>query len=382
MPKILARLAAAARPALLLSIMAASSLAAANARAQDDFNLPAPADLNSLRKLTLWSTYYYVLSAAAVDSGGFPLSDMQGHGLDASLKPRDWCNAAVEGTVAVGLLDKSSRTFNYAGGGSNTVVDCLQFFSRLGPKIGKSRFAGMPKNAPCGLGDASNFRLMPFRSIAVDRSRPEFKLKDGSQLRKTVIFVPELKGAELKMADGSVKTHDGYLFAADTGGAIKGAHIDFFLGVSTRNPAPAVVQSNESATFSAYIIQDQQVRDKLFAMHFRSQDDEEGPNPCAFVRSTNRGGSVSSQDIVRLRRRDPTLDTAISEELGAQRMSRDAPITCTRTRVGRNSAAIGVQVGERVGPYACEVGTRTLEVSGDPEASARTKAGRVRWQWQ
>lgn len=45
--------------------------------------------------------------------------------------------------------------------------------------------------------------------------------------RRSVLFIKETVG--LKMPDGS--THDGYWYASDVGGAIKGARIDLFTGV-------------------------------------------------------------------------------------------------------------------------------------------------------
>jgi 3D (Asp-Asp-Asp) domain-containing protein len=45
--------------------------------------------------------------------------------------------------------------------------------------------------------------------------------------RRSVLFIKQTVG--LKMPDGSV--HDGYWYASDTGGAIKGQRIDLFTGV-------------------------------------------------------------------------------------------------------------------------------------------------------
>jgi 3D (Asp-Asp-Asp) domain-containing protein len=44
--------------------------------------------------------------------------------------------------------------------------------------------------------------------------------------RRSRLFIPETVG--LRMADGSI--HDGYWYASDTGGAIKGAKIDLYTG--------------------------------------------------------------------------------------------------------------------------------------------------------
>lgn len=70
---------------------------------------------------------------------------------------------------------------------------------------------------PWGLG-AKGESLEPFRSIAVDPKVIPLGTK---------ILIPEAAGALLP--DGSI--HDGIFVAADTGGAIKGQHIDLFCGL-------------------------------------------------------------------------------------------------------------------------------------------------------
>jgi 3D (Asp-Asp-Asp) domain-containing protein len=65
--------------------------------------------------------------------------------------------------------------------------------------------------------DSLGCRLQPMRTVAVDpKVFP----------RHSVLFIKETVG--LKMPDGS--THDGYWYASDVGGAIKGARIDLFTG--------------------------------------------------------------------------------------------------------------------------------------------------------
>jgi 3D (Asp-Asp-Asp) domain-containing protein len=65
--------------------------------------------------------------------------------------------------------------------------------------------------------DSLGCRLQPMRTVAVDpKVFP----------RHSVLFIKETVG--LKMPDGSA--HDGYWYASDVGGAIKGARIDLFTG--------------------------------------------------------------------------------------------------------------------------------------------------------
>ena len=65
--------------------------------------------------------------------------------------------------------------------------------------------------------DSLGCRLQPMRTVAVDpKVFP----------RHSVLFIKETVG--LKLPDGSA--HDGYWYASDVGGAIKGARIDLFTG--------------------------------------------------------------------------------------------------------------------------------------------------------
>jgi 3D (Asp-Asp-Asp) domain-containing protein len=68
-----------------------------------------------------------------------------------------------------------------------------------------------------GVRDSLGCRLQPMRTVAVDpKVFP----------RHSILFIKETVG--LKMPDGSA--HDGYWYASDVGGAIKGARIDLFTG--------------------------------------------------------------------------------------------------------------------------------------------------------
>ena len=256
--------------AKLLMVALVSYALARAAAGEDKFDIPAPSTLNNTFRLNLWSTYYYVSSAKALPvEQPFKLLGKQGKVLGVSLAAKDWCIAAVEGTVSV-LADQSvARTFNYAGLGGRQ-VDCLRFFPSLKPAIGNSLFHEVPADAPFGLGDTSKFRLVPYRSIAVDRSQPAFRLKSGAQIRKVAVYIPGLRGIKIKMPDGQLREHDGYVFAADTGGAIKGNHVDFFLGVEHTNPDPRLIMSKATPTFAAYFVEDVAIREALYKLHERN----------------------------------------------------------------------------------------------------------------
>ena len=75
--------------------------------------------------------------------------------------------------------------------------------------------------------DSLGCRPIAMRTVAVDpRVIP----------RRTKLFIRETVG--LRLADGSI--HDGYWYASDTGGAIKGAKIDLYTGHGRGSMNPAM----------------------------------------------------------------------------------------------------------------------------------------------
>jgi 3D (Asp-Asp-Asp) domain-containing protein len=221
-----------------------------------DFAEPTDSDLGS--SLSLWATFYNVHTARST-MGGNPLLNPAGNSLGASLSDKDWCNAAVEGTVRV--LDASNNvigTFNFAGEGSTEQVNCSRFFPSLAPNVirGTNRARFNLSTGPFGVG-TNGFILIPFRTIAVDRTF----IPMGS-----VIYIPEARGKTFVLPSGKSVTHDGYFFAADVGGAIKDNHIDVFLGILTESPFP-FVQSRKDRPFSAFLIDSNQIVKALELMH-------------------------------------------------------------------------------------------------------------------
>ncbi len=84
--------------------------------------------------------------------------------------------------------------------------------------------------------DSLGCRVVPMRTIAVDKSIIP---------RRTVIFIKETVG--LKMPDGG--NHDGYWYASDVGGAIKGKRVDLYTGHSPASMKP--IQKLNLATLTA-----------------------------------------------------------------------------------------------------------------------------------
>ncbi|MDB5449459.1 MAG: hypothetical protein JWQ52_587 [Phenylobacterium sp.] len=68
--------------------------------------------------------------------------------------------------------------------------------------------------------DSLGCKVVAMRTVAVDKTLIP---------KRSVLFIKETVG--LKMPDGSV--HDGYWYASDTGGAIKGKRIDLFTGAGS-----------------------------------------------------------------------------------------------------------------------------------------------------
>lgn len=87
-----------------------------------------------------------------------------------------------------------------------------------------------------GYRDSLGCRLAPMRTVAVDpKVFP----------RHSILFIKETVG--LKLPDGSI--HDGYWYASDVGGAIKGARIDLFTGAGAASMK--VLQALNLTTISA-----------------------------------------------------------------------------------------------------------------------------------
>jgi 3D (Asp-Asp-Asp) domain-containing protein len=154
---------------------------------------------------------------------------MSGKKLGVKLSAKDWCNAAVEGTVNVRTGTGEIKTFNFAGTGAVNQVDCRPFFPSLATisKTNKTRFSlskGLFGEGVDGL------KLVPYRSIAVDRS----EIVIG-----TVIYIPAARGVKVILPSRESALHDGYFFAADVGGAIKDNHIDVFIGVADKILSPS-----------------------------------------------------------------------------------------------------------------------------------------------
>ena len=100
--------------------------------------------------------------------------------------------------------------------------------------------------------------LIPYRSIAVDKTVIPYG---------TVIYIPAARGQQIRLPSGQTVRHDGYFYAADTGGAIKRNHIDVFGGTFKDNPFPNFIKSDSERTFEGYLISDSHIKEKLRLAH-------------------------------------------------------------------------------------------------------------------
>lgn len=207
--------------------------------AQTPLHFEVP-NLSHLEHRSFWATSYWVHHANSLPEG-IPLRDDLDKELGPVLSQKDWCLAALEGTVRI-----NGTTYNYSTSGKSDHVDCRQFFK---PDVGYSRFKVSKSTFGYGV---EGYVLVPYRTIA---AAPNF-LKPG-----TVLFIPTAVGQ--KLPDGS--RHDGYFFVADKGGSIRGNHIDVFQGDEV---VPfSFIRSKDTFLFIGYVVVDPKTIAALEAIH-------------------------------------------------------------------------------------------------------------------
>lgn len=224
------------------------------------FDLAEPESAVRVKTLTLWATHYRVHRAKNRPSGN-PLLDIAGNHLGPKLSNRDWCQAALQGTVQVLDEKGTPKTFNFAGRGSAMQVDCSSFFPSLSSSViqGTNRVRFAVSKGPYGEG-VDGLILVPYRTVAVDRT----VIPIGS-----LIYIPAARGQKIILPSGESIEHDGYFYAADVGGAINNNHIDVFLGISQQNPF-SFIQSKASSTFTAFLINDAKALESIKLLHLLS----------------------------------------------------------------------------------------------------------------
>jgi 3D (Asp-Asp-Asp) domain-containing protein len=211
------------------------------------FTLEEPAPQAMGPDLKLWATHYHtpiINPAPATISAAFPLIGRNGSAISPPLTHRDWCEAALQGSVSVKQGDKFTA-YAFVDANGPEQANCDEFLGNLSDGVKnatrRARFMAVNHELGCGV---RNLPLVPFRTIAVD--------PDVIPL-ESVVFVPELRGRAFRY-NGHDYVHDGYLFAGDRGGAIHGRHIDVFLVDDGFKPLEDLFASTDKRTFDAHIV--------------------------------------------------------------------------------------------------------------------------------
>ena len=157
--------------------------------------LACPAAAETRTKLGEFKTTYYWVTSESAFTG-----------------PRDTPIYNMAGKTLGTFRAKFVKALTLEGTGRSLEGTVYNWAGRRG---GQSRF--MVVKHPYGIGSRNN-PLVPFRSVATDPKVIPWG---------TILFIPKAVGATLP--DGT--KHDGYFHAADTGGAIKGYHLDLFTGL-------------------------------------------------------------------------------------------------------------------------------------------------------
>ena len=228
---------------------------------QSDFSIKEPVDLANTTKISLWSTHYYIHRFQS--GGSIPLLLSDGKQTNLFADTCDFCTAALEGTAFVQDSLGNITILNFDKIGEKSVVNCRSCSEFSKSKLSVENFGKVLWKKSEGFGDGVlNYKLIPFRTMAVDKSIIPYG---------TVIFIPKVKGKPIILPNGLEVIHDGYFFAGDTGSAIKGNHIDIFTGIFNGNPFKDVIQSDPTKTFDAFFIKDQQVINSLKSQHVKSK---------------------------------------------------------------------------------------------------------------
>ncbi|MCF7778971.1 hypothetical protein GLP59_15180 [Sulfitobacter sp. M220] len=231
---------------LLIAASALSSCTAMPKIAPADDGAPT-VNLADATKVDLWATRYFTFLADPTSSGNsVPLRNMNDSIIGPSLSSRDWCLAALEGSLTI-----SGRTYNYAGTADPRQADCA--FHRPTERVRWER-----TQFEFGVGNRNN-PLVPYRTIACDQgvvrdSTPW--INGGYATFGQEIYIPRAVGVSLP--DGT--THDGIFTCGDIGGLITGNHIDVFIGPARGESDASQIdpfdftKGAREATFEAYVL--------------------------------------------------------------------------------------------------------------------------------
>jgi len=220
-----------------------------------DSLLSAPPKKSSVQH-QLWATEYYV--HITPEGGTIPFLAPNGDTLAFCNSTCDFCTACLEGTVF--LLDSTGghRVLNYDSRSSESQSNCRECPKYAKSKLNVESWGSVRWKLSSGFGEGvKGYRLVPYRTVAVDPTRIPYG---------TVLYIPAAKGIQIQLENGSTAEHDGYFFAGDTGGAIKGNHIDVFTGTDATHPF-SFVHSSSSKTFPAFIVDHAEIVEYFEVLH-------------------------------------------------------------------------------------------------------------------
>ncbi len=241
--------------AIIVAVLVIISSSVFTQTTQADFSFPEP--VKNGTALSLWSTQYYIHEFQS--GGAIPIVYANGNPSGLYADTCDFCSASLEGTAYVRDSLGNVTVINFARTSDSSFVDCRACKKYASSKLKVESWGKTLWTKSAGFGDGvKNYRLIPFRTIAVDKEVIPYG---------TVVYIPKVKGKTIELPNGEQVTHDGYFFAGDTGGAIKKNHIDVFTGIYSGNPFPEVVKSNENKTFDAVIVTDASIINSLTELH-------------------------------------------------------------------------------------------------------------------
>jgi len=242
---------------LMLTAFLLVNLTASSQTSQADFNYEQPENLAGLKKLTLWSTHYFVHIFRS--GGNIPIVYRNGKPSGLFANTCDFCEASLQGSAYITDPDGNVSLFKYAKTGRRTYANCrtCEKFADSNKAVGDwGKTLWIRSNGFSGA--LRRYKIIPFRTISVDRKVIPYG---------TVIYIPKAKGDTIELPNGQKVIHDGYFFAADRGGLIKNNHIDFFTGISSDNPFPEIIKSDKTDTFEAFVVKDKAIINSLKSAH-------------------------------------------------------------------------------------------------------------------
>src|SRR4051812_5760750 len=135
---------------------------------QADFNYQQPENLAGLKKLMLWSTQYFVHQFKS--GGSIPIVYRNGKPSGLFADACDFCEASLQGTAYITDPDGNVKVVKFAKTGRRTFVDCRKCDKYSDSNAAVEAWGKTLWIKSTGFsGSLRRYKLIPFRSIAVDR---------------------------------------------------------------------------------------------------------------------------------------------------------------------------------------------------------------------